>query len=76
MSDAVLIRAISFGFLLYYRFLPSLTSEPMPAGFSLSLAAERSDRPEERFISKNGPYIGGHLAFYFKLNFIMYYKSV
>ena len=30
-------------------------------------------------ISRNGPYIGGHLAFYFKLNlnkFIMYYKSV
>ena len=27
-----------------------------------------------RFISRNGPYIGGHLAFYFKLNFKQVYN--
>ena len=37
---------IAFGFLVY-RFLPSSASEAMPAGFGLSPAAKRSDRPEE-----------------------------
>ena len=27
------------------------------------------DREFVHFIWRNGPYIGGHLAFYFKLNF-------
>ena len=42
----------------------NMTRNARPSLEFLSLEVEIPD-----YISRNGPYIGGHLAFYFKLNF-------
>ena len=45
-------------------------SKARPFVFTLSRCQE------ERLISRNGPYIGGHLAFYFKLNLKQVYNAL